>query len=148
MGRRGPQPRSDLMKIEPNIPAPSNLELQPPSYLDVRAQQEWNRVLSVFAQMAKQGQHVLTRVDLSLLAEYCALLSEFEQLSEQIEREGFVQKTKRGGDRVSGAFNARSKLLPMLIKIQTQLGFSPSSRANMQVIEEPEETDEEELISV
>lgn len=146
MGRRGPPPKpSKLKKLEGTFRkdrAAGGTEMVPaagvpvrPSWLDPEAKKEWARIVPQLAQLG-----VLTDIDGSMLADYCAAHSLAVKAAKQYQREGLVIKTPFGPQRhpmIKVAQEARSQAR----LLAGEFGLSPSARSRVKIPEKPPATD-------
>lgn len=148
MGRRGPPPKPTALKrlegtyrkdraarnevqVAPGVPAR-------PEWLDAEAKREWDRVVPKLAQLG-----VLTDLDGSMLADYCATHSIAVKAAKRVQREGLMLKGPFGPVRnplikVAQEARAQARLLA------AEFGLSPASRSRVSAAEKPKEEDKSE----
>ena len=111
-----------------------------PVYLNEKAKLEWQIVATEL-----YHKNMLHLVDMSLLSAYCNEIGIYLEASEYINEHGTVERTYRHGKMYSSKIRPEAKVardaLANAIKLATQFGFTPSSRAS---IPQPEITEDED----
>lgn len=102
-----------------------------PEYLTELGKLEWQNVTKELHQ-----KDMLHLVDLALLSAYCNEMSTYLEASEIINKQGKVERTYRDDGRLrSSKLKPEVKVardaLQSALKIATQFGFTPSSRASI-----------------
>lgn len=147
MGRRGPPPSPSAVKklrgtYRKDRAARNELTLPPgvpscPDWLDAEGRAEWERVVPLLADK------VLTEVDRSMLADYCAAHSLAVRATKAYQKDGVMLKTPFGPQKnpmvkVAQEARAQARLLA------GEFGLSPASRTRVGVKEQPNKEDEAE----
>tara|TARA_R110000824_G_scaffold372075_1_gene561915 strand:- start:6209 stop:6685 length:477 start_codon:yes stop_codon:yes gene_type:complete len=102
-----------------------------PDYLNEEGKDEWATVAHEL--QSKQMLHV---VDLALLSAYCNEMGIYLKCSKQVNKEGAIERTYDAEGRVRASkmkpevIMARNSL-DRALKLATQFGFTPSSRASI-----------------
>jgi P27 family predicted phage terminase small subunit len=128
---RGNPGRRPINGAEPR-PARSPRLPQAPEYLGEVARKEWERVVPDLDECG-----LLSRVDLNVLAECCAVWGRVVAAETQLAAEGMtVQRKARNGRFYTAqnpAFRDVNLMLPQLIKLLCELGMTPASRSRIHV---------------
>ncbi len=113
-----------------------------PDFLNDYGAAEWSTVATEL-----QSKNMLYLVDLSLLAAYCNEMGTYLECMEKVNKEGKIERTFDAEGRVRA-----SKMKPEVIlarncldralKLATQFGFTPSSRASIPQPEVNTKTDD------
>ena len=112
---------------------PTDEELpEAPAHLTEAARAEWERVVPDLAACG-----LLTRIDQTGLAAYCATWGRVLTLEYTLKGEGIVMKTKKGYPVLNPTFTALQSELKQLRSFLTEFGMSPASRSRIQA-EKPE----------
>jgi len=94
-----------------------------PSWLSSGGKTEFERIKSLF-----DPAHLLTDADVNLLAIYCDTLMDYK---------GCIAEVKKRGRSIQGKPNPfwreKQKLAPLLQKLGSELGLSPSARASLAI---------------
>ena len=137
MGRGRPHKPAAIRKLEGNrsrtpihdAPRPNPGAPECPGWLTGEARDEWLRVVPSLASI-----DMLDRMDRSTLAAYCEAWAQFCQASTRIKTEGAVYDvaTKHGVlKRKSPWVDVRADATQRLLKIATEYGMTPQSRAKL-----------------
>lgn len=152
MGRRGPVPTPTTLKLLNGNPGRRPLNdrepqftpagVKPPAWLTRRAKVEWKRVAPEL-----QAMGMLTTVDQAALASFCTAVSDVEEYTRLINREGRMVRiplVKRNGDPVTDAagnvmfVSKPHPALKWLAEAHRQVrafaaefGFSPAQRSRV-----------------
>ena len=115
---------------------------QAPEYLSELGKLEWNIVTEELS--IKNMLHI---VDLALLSAYCNEMATYLEASEILNKEGKVERTYRDDGRLrSSKLKPENRIardsLAAALKIATQFGFTPSSRASIPQPEQKQEQDD------
>lgn len=108
-----------------------NFVPEAPDFLNSFGRAEW---LTVATEL--QGKQMLHLVDLALLAAYCNEIGIYLECSEKVNKEGAIERTYDAEGRVRASkmkpevVMARNSL-DRALKLATQFGFTPSSRASI-----------------
>jgi len=132
---RGNPGRRPLPKDEPQ-PRKSTGIPRAPSHLDKIAQKEWRR-------MAKELHPIglLTKVDLTALAAYCATYSMWITAQENIQKHGVLIKAQSGFPMQSPYLQIANKAMIEMRKWLIEFGMTPSSRSRVTVEKGTEKRD-------
>ena len=102
----------------------------PPDYLNEKGKVEWNLVT-----LELHSKGMLHFVDLDLLSAYCNEMGIYLESSEYLKENGSVERTYRDGKMYSSKLRPEVKIardaLAAALKLATQFGFTPSSRASI-----------------
>jgi P27 family predicted phage terminase small subunit len=114
----------------PNEPQPVAVSnAQPPDWLDVEAQAEWNRLAPMLERIG-----ILTESDLDGLAAYCEAWATWKSATQKIRQFGMVIKGPRDipiqSPYVRIAHNALIQMRGLLV----EFGMTPSSRARVAAV--------------
>lgn len=102
------------------------IEFEPPENLSPLAAEKWRFVV------LNEGTQAIKRLDTVVLALYCALWAELEELQRIVDKSGQVLFDEAGVPQgINPAFNAKKKTEAQLIKVASELGFTPSSRSRV-----------------
>jgi P27 family predicted phage terminase small subunit len=135
---RGNPGRRPLNKREPKPPAMGPLPAAP-AYLEPAARAEWARVVPDLAECG-----LLTRVDLALVASYCATWGRVLDAEAELAKGLMVKRRAKNGKEypaLNPYFATLTTLLGQLKGFVTELGMSPAARSRIQV-EKPEPEDD------
>jgi P27 family predicted phage terminase small subunit len=97
-----------------------------PAWLDDDARAEWGRILP---ELSKQ--YSVSPVDMILLATYCQLASDYQQLVLQIRKQGQTILSQTGEIKVHPAANLAAKCAIEIRRIAGEFGFSPAARMHL-----------------
>jgi P27 family predicted phage terminase small subunit len=115
---------------------------QAPNYFDDFAQKEWDVTTSELARIK-----MLHIVDLSILSAYCFEIGTYHRIMNEMGGK-FTERTydkdgKLRASKIAPLYKVAQTALQNAIKIATQFGFTPSSRASLSMPEqEKEKTDD------
>ena len=118
------------LKVERN-------ELQPPSHLTPRAQEEFLRVVNECERL-----DILDNLDLSVLSVYAFAWDMYLTCAEEIQRNGpvIIKETPSGiSQSVSGYVNAQEKFAKQIMQCSSKLGLATTDRLKLIVPTEPEQ---------
>ena len=99
-----------------------------PSYLDKVAQKEWRNVAKKLHRIG-----LLTNVDLTALGFYCSQYSIWMDALKQIQKHGVLIKAQSGFPMQSPYLQIVNKSVAIMLKLLTEFGMTPSSRAGLKV---------------
>ena len=148
---RGSKPKPTKLKdlegnpgkrpLNKNEPQPT-VGTSPPDFLDARAQREWYRV---YAELGEAG--IITELDRGTLTIMCQMWSQFEEMTELIQRDGFVfESENRKGYmtyRRHPNVDVRDKAIEKYLRCAAELGCTPSARTRLSVVKKDEKKDED-----
>lgn len=117
-----------------NEPIPENKIPDPPKHLCPRAKAEWERIS---VELFKLG--LLTNIDGSMLALYCAAYAIWEDATEKLQKTGLVIKSPNGYPIQSPYLTISARAIDQINGLLCQFGMSPSSRSRVAVAEKPKE---------
>ena len=141
MGKRGPQPKHESIKIangtfrpsrDGSLPAPAG-EPDPPSWLDENALKVW---VDVVGQLS-QTPGLLAHVDGFSLGRYCQDWCEYWTLLEVIQTEGYTVQSDAGNLYQHPAVGAKNKAADRLSRFEARFGMTPSDRVGLRVTNKP-----------
>lgn len=116
-----------LPKNEPKPERPDGVPA-PPKYLDKVAKQEWRRIAPELYRLG-----LLTNIDITALAGYCALFSRWQECESKIKKEGMVFVTDKRNAIHHPYAAIASKSLDQMKAFLTEFGMTPSSRTRISV---------------
>jgi P27 family predicted phage terminase small subunit len=139
VGLRGPRPeptRIRLLKNNPSKKAPnaeeplveSLHELPPPPEMTGVALKTWH---TLTAELSDLG--MLTRIDAHLLTMYCETWADIDQYQKKIREFGHIIKAPSGYPMQSPFVNMLSKARGHILRMQAELGMTPSARSRVKV---------------
>jgi P27 family predicted phage terminase small subunit len=135
MGRRGPKPRPTALKIVAGVRADRINGSEPvavpgrpecPEHLDATARTEWERIVPMLEESG-----VLSRVDGSAVALYCAAYSRWVTAKEKIEENGLVEVAGHGSLKVSPYVQIAQSAERDMLRLLAEFGGTPSSRSRV-----------------
>ena len=112
---------SPEVRIDPAAPLTSVPE--PPEWLDTIAVAEWRRVAP---ELLAAG--ILSAIELTLLAAYCAAWSEYRHAYSEIRTHGRYFKTQNGYKQPSPAIGMMNKSLALALSYAAKLGITTIDR--------------------
>lgn len=118
-GKRKPPPG------EPK-PATATGLLAPPAHLGKDAAGEWRRITGELKAVG-----LVSRLDLGLLAAWCAAYGDFVQAERALKRGGLVKKGDDGVMRRNPWLMVKSKAVEQMVRIGSEFGLSPASRPRL-----------------
>jgi len=142
--RRGPKPKPSIIRdlegnqgkkrrnrSEPEFP-PAD-PMSPPEWLNVVAREEWLRVAPV---LGKVG--LLTVVDVTALAAYCACYSRYREAEEVLEQLGTTFTVRDDKGVIKGRWpmpevGIAVKMLDKVRALAGEFGFTPSARGRIEL---------------
>lgn len=142
MGRRGPAPKPDTMKILEGNPGKRQLNMERPeptgkascpASLSLEAKREWRRIVGNFPP------GMVTAVDVPLLASFCEAWALHKKASERLQVEGEVIESKDGNPYQNPWLSIRNKQVEIMVKIGSRFGLSPSDRNSIKLPDKPKE---------
>lgn len=141
MGRRGPKPQPTklrLLKGNPgkrplNADEPQPLvvkDLPPPAMLEGEALAKWQ---TVTAELSDLG--MLTATDMDLLTVYCETWADWVDCKQKVRTTSKLLKTAKSDyPYINPYVTMETKARLHLIKMQAELGLTPSARSRVKVI--------------
>jgi P27 family predicted phage terminase small subunit len=96
--------------------------------LNAEAKEEWRRVAPL---LVKAG--VLTTIDRSALAAYCASFARWQAAERQLASSDLVIRTARGGHVANPLLRIAAKAQSDTVKFASEFGMSPASRTRVRV---------------
>jgi P27 family predicted phage terminase small subunit len=150
MGERGPAPKPTSLRILEGNPSKRPLpksEPKPavgatcPDWLPAEAKAEWQRVAPELERMG-----LLTKVDSTALAAYCAAYARWRAAEEAIAVHGLTFLTESGYAAQRPEVGIANKAMADIRAFCKEFGLTPSARGRMSVPGEQEETDPLEKI--
>jgi P27 family predicted phage terminase small subunit len=148
---RGRKPKPTALKliqgnpgrrpIEPELKVPPAIA-DCPAHLDAEARKEGERVAP---QLYELG--LLTALDRTALAIYCACWSRWVWASKQIEAEELTVPSRGGREKANPLLAIASQAQRMMHKMATELGMTPGSRPRIRVSPPPSRDPFDDLLS-
>lgn len=134
---RGRKPKPTAIKElqgNPGKRAPNSAEpkpaaagtVPPPAHLAKDGAAEWRRIT---AELKSIG--LVSRLDLGLLAVWCAAYGDFVQAERALKRGGLVKKGDDGVWRRNPWLMVKSKAVEQMVRIGSEFGLSPASRPRL-----------------
>ena len=109
-----------------------------PSFLNQQGADEWNLVTNELANIK-----MLHLTDLSILAAYCNEIGIYREIAQELQGNFTEQTIDKDGrlraSKIAPKYKVMQNALQNAIKIATQFGFTPSSRASLSMPEQDEE---------
>lgn len=139
MGLRGPAPTPTRLRLLTGNPSGRPLnndtdlvaslqELPPPPDMDGFALATWHRLT---AELATLG--MLNDIDTDLLSMYCHTWADYTEYRKKLKQFGEIVKAPSGYPIQSPYVNMAVKARHALIRMQQELGMSPSSRSRVKM---------------
>jgi len=111
---------------------------QAPSFLNQQGADEWNLVTNELANIK-----MLHLTDLSILAAYCNEIGIYREIAQELQGNFTEQTVDKDGrlraSKIAPKYKVMQNALQNAMKIATQFGFTPSSRASLSMPEQDEE---------
>jgi len=104
-----------------------------PEWLDEVARGEWDRVAADLVQLG-----VLTELDVTALAAYCAAVSTWRSASATVTTEGVTVQSARGGRTTHPAVRIARNAEQQMLRWAAEFGLTPASRGRPGVAMPPE----------
>jgi P27 family predicted phage terminase small subunit len=117
-------------------PKPKSAVPQCPRHLKGDAKTEWKRVTKELHAIG-----VLARIDRAVLVAYCTAWGDLVNAEAQIEEEGAVIVSDKGGMYQNPWVAIKKRSMDQIVKYAAEFGMTPSSRSRLKV-ELPGEEDE------
>lgn len=111
--RPGPAADAPLVQTE---------DTTPPDWLSEDALPAWTAAVALLTSV-----RIVARSDLTALARYCKLLSEWIDLTGDIDTKGHVTKDRFGQDKLNPAVQARDSIERSIRALEKALGLDPQS---------------------
>jgi P27 family predicted phage terminase small subunit len=99
-----------------------------PGYLDVRAKQEWRRLVPILKRMK-----VLTEADGLMLGNLCLAVSTLVRTQEKLNELGILYKSPSGYVMQSPLLGVVNQCVDTITKLSREFGLSPASRARLTI---------------
>lgn len=122
--------------INKKEPKPASGVPQCPPHLKGDAKVEWKRVTKELHTLG-----ILTKVDRATLTAYCMAWGDLVRAEKQIEEEGEVIVSDKGGMYQNPWVAIKKRSMDQVVKFSAEFGMTPSSRSRLKV-ELPGEEDE------
>jgi P27 family predicted phage terminase small subunit len=111
---------------------------QAPSFLNQHGADEWDLVTNELANIK-----MLHLTDLSILAAYCNEIGIYREIAQELQGNFTEQTVDKDGrlraSKIAPKYKVMQNALQNAMKIATQFGFTPSSRASLSMPEQDEE---------
>ncbi len=118
--------RRPLPKNEPQPRKPAGIP-RAPQHLDKLAQKEWRRMAKELHPLG-----LLTNIDLTALAAYCASFSIWIDAQKQIQKHGVLIKAQSGFPMQSPYLAISNRAMTEMRKWMVEFGLTPSSRSRVE----------------
>jgi len=109
-----------------------------PSFLNQHGADEWDLVTNELANIK-----MLHLTDLSILAAYCNEIGIYREIAQELQGNFTEQTVDKDGrlraSKIAPKYKVMQNALQNAMKIATQFGFTPSSRASLSMPEQDEE---------
>jgi len=109
-----------------------------PSFLNQQGADEWDLVTNELANIK-----MLHLTDLSILAAYCNEIGIYREIAQELQGNFTEQTVDKDGrlraSKIAPKYKVMQNALQNAMKIATQFGFTPSSRASLSMPEQDEE---------
>ena len=109
-----------------------------PSFLNQQGAEEWHLVTNELANIK-----MLHLTDLSILAAYCNEIGIYREIAQELQGNFTEQTVDKDGrlrsTKIAPKYKVMQNALQNAMKIATQYGFTPSSRASLSMPEQDEE---------
>ena len=115
-------------ELEAPLAADVICDVTPPEILDETAVTEWNRVAPILTKY-----RILSDLDKTTLALYCQSWADYCAYTEVVRRDGTTYETPMGQIKTRPEVAMRRNAWQEIIRVSLEFGFSPSSRAGLQV---------------
>ena len=120
-----------------NEPKPDEASTVCPRWIIGTAREKWKEPAPRLKQLG-----LLTALDLDQLAAYCESWAEFRHAKSEIRKlKGDLIQTVKGSSYRHPYWDIAEKAWARMLKIGAQFGFKPVSRADIEIFQEPEESD-------
>jgi P27 family predicted phage terminase small subunit len=138
MGKRGPKSAPVQLKVLRGNPGKRKLPRQdvqpapcvgPPRWLKGPARYEWNRIAPELKRLG-----LLSKLDRSTLASYCAAYADFRLANEIVAREGRIIQSANGMTMTHPAVHIQNKAIILMRSMAGELGLSPAARSSLEII--------------
>ncbi|MBI2855089.1 MAG: phage terminase small subunit P27 family [Chloroflexi bacterium] len=145
MGKRGPAPKPDRIRVLEGNPSKRPLRGDSPrpkgiptcpSWLSPEAKQEWRRVAPELARLG-----LLTRLDRTALACYCTCYSWWRSAQETICSQGALYVTSKGQLRTRPEVEIAKQAAESMRDFAAEFGLTPTSRSRLLIPPSEEEID-------
>lgn len=141
MGDRGPAPKPRELKAREGNNGKENLapeDAATPEYVDddsaapafvgkyPGAEDVWNELVPKLRRLG-----VFAKTDLHVVGRLCVAYVMLERATVELDESGFIMEHKTGAKQVSAAFSAFTKASDMCLKLEKELGLTPSARGKV-----------------
>ena len=99
-----------------------------PKHLNKVARKEWRRAGKILQKIG-----LLTEIDRMIFAAYCEAYARWIEATVKVQETGMVYKKADGTPGLNPYLRIAREAFDQMIKAGTQIGLSPSSRANLKV---------------
>lgn len=138
MGKRGPKPRSTVVRrLEGRIAPGEENRLEPviafppvmPDVVanDATARREWERLENILPP------GMLTAGDAALMTAYCLAWSLMLSAQQSVRDDGVTVQGAMGGVVANPAANVMTRAIDLLAKLTDRMGLSPSARGRLEL---------------
>lgn len=143
MGLSGPAPKPRELKAREGNPGGGNLNPvgspsvdyvdkssvpNPPDFVEkvAGARERWDSLVPALLLMG-----VFAKSDIAVIGRYCVAVELYSRAVDLIESDGLTMKYKSGASQVSACLTAYAKLNDQCLKLEVQLGLTPSARTRV-----------------
>ncbi len=127
-GKQGRKPKPATIAERNRQAGITPISMHTPDHLDDTAKAEWKRTIKL---MKDAG--LIDRLDRSLLEAYCSSYSRWVEAEEYIKKHGLIIKAPNGFPMQNPYLAISNKAKEHMLKILTELGMTPASRARLPV---------------
>ena len=124
-----------------NAPKPRPIAPECPDWLADEAKEEWKRVAPKLERLG-----LLTEIDRTALSAYCQEYARWVEAEAVLAKKGTVVETEKGYLYQRPELGIARKALQLIKSWCAEFGLTPSSRARMNLPEQPEEDGLEKLL--
>ncbi|HEX7119405.1 MAG TPA: phage terminase small subunit P27 family [Longimicrobiales bacterium] len=123
-------------KLPKTGPKPAQTTPEMPTWMRGEARKEWKRIVPELDALG-----LLAKVDLAVLAMYCAAWGRYCEAEKKLKRHGMTMVSPSGYEQKSPFLTIADKALDQVRRLATELGLSPAARNR--VVAEPKEDDDD-----
>jgi len=121
-------------RLNPYEPQPKRAQPNPPAFLSIEAQAEWNLVVQELFDLG-----VLTNIDRAVLAAYCEAFGRWQRASLLLEQmakhdelgQGLMVRTISGNTIQNPIVGIANKSMSDVVRFAAELGLTPSARSRI-----------------
>lgn len=105
-----------------DTPEPQHADTTPPDWLGADARPAWDAAVALLTAV-----RIVARSDLTALARYCKLLTEWISLTKDIDANGHTIEDRFGQPKLNPAVSARDQIERSIRALEKALGLDPQS---------------------